>query len=467
MTVATDISLRGRDLLSLFELSRDEFHAWLVAASLDLKRRWRDGDRPRPLEHRTIAMIFEKQSLRTRSTFDIAMYQLGGHSVLLSQNYIGWGVRETIRDVAHNLERWVDGIMARTYGHTTLLELAEHADVPVINGLSDMHHPCQLLADYLTLLETFGDPRGLTVAFVGDGNNVCNSHVERRRSPGTAARRLPRRLRPRRRGARSGPVRAAPRSRSCATRARRCVAPTCSTPTSGSRWARRRRPSAAARVRRLHGHAGVVRRPVAPRRVHARPARALRRGVHRGRRVPRALGGVRPGREPPPRPQGRAGRAAGGPPCGDDPRRRPRRQRLRRRWADRAARAPSRRRAGRRRVAPVPRASRRTPPGRTWRASSSSTSSTPTRCWRAPRWCSPPRRTAPPRRWWPRRAPPARASSTCRPTSARPDTYRTWYGEHPHPELLAGRRLRSARAAPRASSRVPPSSPAPAATPPP
>jgi ornithine carbamoyltransferase len=187
MTVATDISLRGRDLLSLFELSRDEF-AWLVAASLDLKRRWRDGDRPRPLEHRTIAMIFEKQSLRTRSTFDIAMYQLGGHSVLLSQNYIGWGVRETIRDVAHNLERWVDGIMARTYGHTTLLELAEHADVPVINGLSDMHHPSQLLADYLTLLETFGTLDGLTIAFVGDGNNVCNSHVEAAALAGTRLR---------------------------------------------------------------------------------------------------------------------------------------------------------------------------------------------------------------------------------------------------------------------------------------
>lgn len=169
-------SLRGRDLLSLADLSREEFHG-LIESALLLKRGWKTGVRPEPLKHKTIAMIFEKQSLRTRSTFDIAMVQLGGHSVLLSQNYIGWGVRETIRDVAHNLERWVDGIMARTYGHATLEELALHADVPVINGLSDLLHPCQLLADYLTLRETFGELQGLKIAFVGDGNNVCHSHI--------------------------------------------------------------------------------------------------------------------------------------------------------------------------------------------------------------------------------------------------------------------------------------------------
>ena len=187
MDVPLTPSLHGRDLLSLADLTTDEFHA-LLDSSLELKRRWRAGDRPRLLEHVTIAMIFEKQSLRTRSTFDIAMYQLGGHSVLLSQNYIGWGVRETIRDVAHNLERWVDGIMARTYGHATLTELAEHASVPVINGLSDLLHPCQLLADYLTMKETFGQLEGLTVAFVGDGNNVCNSHVNAAMHAGTRLR---------------------------------------------------------------------------------------------------------------------------------------------------------------------------------------------------------------------------------------------------------------------------------------
>lgn len=170
-------SLRGRDLLSLSDLSRAEFHG-LLDSALWLKQAWKAKVRPKPLADKTIAMIFEKQSLRTRSTFDIAMVQLGGHSVLLSQNYIGWGVRETIKDVAYNLERWVDGIMARTYGHDTLTQLAEHADVPVMNGLSDLQHPCQLLADYLTLKETFGELEGLKVAFVGDGNNVCNSHVE-------------------------------------------------------------------------------------------------------------------------------------------------------------------------------------------------------------------------------------------------------------------------------------------------
>jgi ornithine carbamoyltransferase len=177
-------SLRGRDLLSLADLTTPEFHG-LIDSSLWLKKAWKAKVRPRPLEHQTIAMIFEKQSLRTRSTFDIAMLQLGGHSVLLSQNYIGWGVRETIKDVAFNLERWVDGIMARTYGHATLEELALHADVPVINGLSDLLHPCQLLADYLTLRETFGELGGLKVAFVGDGNNVCHSHLNAAAHAGT------------------------------------------------------------------------------------------------------------------------------------------------------------------------------------------------------------------------------------------------------------------------------------------
>lgn len=185
MSITTIDSLKGRDLLSLAELNQEEFNGILQSA-LELKRAWKAGERLRPLDGKTIAMIFEKQSLRTRSTFDIAMYQLGGHSVLLSQNYIGWGVRETIKDVAYNLERWVEGIMARTYGHGTLTELAEHAKVPVINGLSDLLHPCQLLADYLTLTETFGELSGVRVAFIGDGNNVCNSHINAAAQAGTS-----------------------------------------------------------------------------------------------------------------------------------------------------------------------------------------------------------------------------------------------------------------------------------------
>ncbi|MFO7544658.1 MAG: ornithine carbamoyltransferase [Trueperaceae bacterium] len=177
-------SLHGRDYLSLADLTRDEFQG-LVDSAIQMKQAWKRGVRPAHLQHKTLAMIFEKQSLRTRSTFDIAMAQLGGHAILLSQNYIGWGVRETIRDVAHNLERWVEAIMARTYGHDTLLELAEHADVPVINGLSDKLHPTQLLADYITLKETFGELEGVRVAFVGDGNNVCASHVNAAALAGT------------------------------------------------------------------------------------------------------------------------------------------------------------------------------------------------------------------------------------------------------------------------------------------
>ena len=134
--ITTVESLQGRDYLSIAELSHSEFMK-LVQSAHEIKQSWKSGERFQPLKYKTLAMIFEKQSLRTRSTFDIAMNQLGGHSILLSQNFIGVGVRETIKDVAHNLERWVEGVMARTYGHDTLLDLANYADVPVINGLSE------------------------------------------------------------------------------------------------------------------------------------------------------------------------------------------------------------------------------------------------------------------------------------------------------------------------------------------
>ncbi len=132
----------------------------------------------KPLEGKTLAMIFEKPSLRTRTTFDVAMFQLGGHSVNLTNAEIGLGVREPVRDIALNLERWVDGIMARVFLHSTLEELAKHSKKPVINGLSDYLHPVQLLADFQTIEENFGDPKGLEVAYIGDGNNMANSFVE-------------------------------------------------------------------------------------------------------------------------------------------------------------------------------------------------------------------------------------------------------------------------------------------------
>src|SRR5579864_3196462 len=127
------------------------------------------------LKGKTLAMIFEKPSLRTRVSFDVGIQQLGGFSLYLSNAEISLGKRESVYDVAKNLERMVQAIMIRTYGHEIVEQMAESADIPVINGLTDFSHPCQAMADYLTMLELKGDIRGLKVAFVGDGNNVCHS----------------------------------------------------------------------------------------------------------------------------------------------------------------------------------------------------------------------------------------------------------------------------------------------------
>ncbi|HVA39918.1 MAG TPA: ornithine carbamoyltransferase, partial [Candidatus Binataceae bacterium] len=130
------------------------------------------------LRTRTLAMIFQKPSLRTRITFETGMAQLGGHAIYLAPQDIGIGERESVKDVARNLSRWVDLIMIRTFAHEICAELALEADVPVINGLTDLLHPCQLLADLLTLRERFGDLAKLRVAFVGDGFNLAQSWVE-------------------------------------------------------------------------------------------------------------------------------------------------------------------------------------------------------------------------------------------------------------------------------------------------
>ena len=162
--------MRGRDLLSITDLSPDEL-ATLLRNALAMKR---DGT-PQVLEGKTVAMLFEKPSLRTRVSFEVGMKQLGGNAIYLSQAEVGLGQREPVKDVARVLSRYVSGIVARTYAQQTLNELAEAADVPVINALSDDEHPCQALADLLTIVEHKGRLEGMRVAYIGDGNNVAAS----------------------------------------------------------------------------------------------------------------------------------------------------------------------------------------------------------------------------------------------------------------------------------------------------
>jgi ornithine carbamoyltransferase len=163
-----------RDLRTSADLAPDEIRA-VLDRSAQLKALLRRGEPTPLLAGRTLAMIFEKPSLRTRSTFDIGMFQLGGHAIYLTPNEIGLGKRESTQDVAHNLERWFDLVMARTFLQSTVDELARHCRVPVINALSDFEHPCQALADMLTLAEKVGDLRGFHLAYIGDGNNICHS----------------------------------------------------------------------------------------------------------------------------------------------------------------------------------------------------------------------------------------------------------------------------------------------------
>jgi ornithine carbamoyltransferase len=162
--------LLGRDFISIADYTPDEIRL-LLDAAVKLKRR----GRPELLTGRTLAMIFEKPSLRTRVSFQVAMQDLGGHAIYLSQEEVGLGVREPVKDIARVLSRYVDVIAARTYLHATVVELAEYASVPVINALSDEEHPCQALADLLTIHERFGGVKGVRIAYIGDGNNVLRS----------------------------------------------------------------------------------------------------------------------------------------------------------------------------------------------------------------------------------------------------------------------------------------------------
>jgi ornithine carbamoyltransferase len=166
-----------RDFLNLKDLSRDEMDGIFTLAR-DLKRKQQRGILHPLLAHRCLAMIFEKPSLRTRVTFEAGMVQLGGHAVFLGPDEIQLGVRETPADCARSLSRWVDIITVRTFAQETLEEIARFASVPVINSLTDLSHPCQVLSDCLTLLEHKGTLDGLKVAYIGDGNNMVNSWME-------------------------------------------------------------------------------------------------------------------------------------------------------------------------------------------------------------------------------------------------------------------------------------------------
>lgn len=173
----TDVlrGLKGRDLLGINDLTSEECIALLQLAA-EMKQTTRAGaEVVRWKRPHLLAMIFEKPSLRTRFTFEAAMVQLGGHAIYLSPNEIGLGKRESVADVARNLERWCQAIMARVFAHQTLVELAQNAQVPVINALSDLEHPCQALADFQTLIEHKGEAKGKHLVFVGDGNNVAHS----------------------------------------------------------------------------------------------------------------------------------------------------------------------------------------------------------------------------------------------------------------------------------------------------
>jgi len=165
-----------KDFISIADISRQEMED-LLAMSSELKERLARGVSYKPLEGQTLALIFEKPSLRTRAAFETGMFQVGGNSIYLTPEQIQLGVREDVEDIARNLERWVDGIVARTFAHDTVVKLAQNSSKTVINGLTDKLHPCQIMSDLLTIKEHLGRVEDFALAFVGDGNNVANSWI--------------------------------------------------------------------------------------------------------------------------------------------------------------------------------------------------------------------------------------------------------------------------------------------------
>ena len=163
-----------RDFLSILDLSREEIVKIFELAS-ELKEKSREGKCPQLLSGRSMALIFHKPSLRTRVSFEVGLNQLGGRGLYVTEQEIQLGIRESIHDVAKVLSRLVDGIMIRTFSHQDVEELAKWAEVPVINGLTDLLHPCQILSDLFTIQEKKGKVNGIKIAYLGDGNNVANS----------------------------------------------------------------------------------------------------------------------------------------------------------------------------------------------------------------------------------------------------------------------------------------------------
>lgn len=168
--------IKPRHFLTLLDRTPAELQN-LINTAIRLKDERNNGIKHRELDGKTLAMIFEKSSTRTRISFETGMYELGGHPMFLSNRDIQLGRGETIKDTARVLSRYVHGIMIRTFGHERVVELAEYSTVPVINALTDSFHPCQIMADMMTMQEKFGKIKGLKVAYIGDGNNMAQSWI--------------------------------------------------------------------------------------------------------------------------------------------------------------------------------------------------------------------------------------------------------------------------------------------------
>jgi len=163
-----------KHLVSLYDLTLEDINE-IFELSEKLKRQLKEGVEHKLLKNKTLGMIFTKSSTRTRVSFEVGMYQLGGYPLFLSSNDIQLGRGETIYDTAQVLSRYLDGIMIRTFAHSDVEELANHGNIPIINGLTDLMHPCQILTDLFTIYEHKGELKGLKLAYVGDGNNIANS----------------------------------------------------------------------------------------------------------------------------------------------------------------------------------------------------------------------------------------------------------------------------------------------------